>query len=252
MNLYGLIVGNWRSTVGGLLLAAATAWAANAAANPKVLWLSVAIAVFGALCKDVNASHLGLIDGLIAKHGEDAVNEYLQAALQAAKEKSVKTAITMIVLGMLLALAMPAVAQLADNNFPSNIFTAGLSYNSGAAPNVAGTAMYDRLVSGSSTYAFTVLDMFPGSKGAVLTNLSTGVAQKVVTIAGYPIFTLGGVGGSFTGSNAGWNWNTGVQTIIPLKTGSTWMFMPSLRFVSPSVGTPGVVPIVGLQVGWGQ
>jgi len=50
------MVKNWKTTLAGMVAAGVYAWATSAAKDPKQLLVAVAIAVFGAVCKDFNAS----------------------------------------------------------------------------------------------------------------------------------------------------------------------------------------------------
>jgi hypothetical protein len=67
-----------------------------------------------------------------------------------------------------------------------NIYAAGVSYNQGSSPQIAGTALWAHAVSDSGTYAFTVVDILPLGYHpfVVTTNVGVGVAQKIVTCTG--------------------------------------------------------------------
>lgn len=137
----------------------------------------------------------------------------------------------------------------------SSIYAAGVSYNSGAKPAVAGTALYARLVSdGSGTYAFTAADVLPNSTKpfTVTTNISAGVAQKVFSLGSIPIFVPTSAGVSFNGTNTGWAWSTGAIATIKLGKGN-WRIFPMVRVARSNVSNgSGVQPIVGILIGWGQ
>ena len=83
--LYQQLVVNWRTTLVGAIGAIAVAISSYVAAGKVTLTgmgLTAAIALLGFLFKDVNAGPLGIINSLIVKHGEEAVMEYLNAALK--------------------------------------------------------------------------------------------------------------------------------------------------------------------------
>lgn len=148
-----------------------------------------------------------------------------------------------------LALSLAAFAQNA-----SNIYAAGGSYNQSGSPSVAGTALYAHLVNdGSGTYVFSMFDALPASHSpfTVTTNLGGGIAQKLATIAGVSLYVPTSAGVSFSGSNLGWQWNTGVLASIPIK--NSWKVMPNVRVIKSSVsGGTGYQPVIGLLVGWGK
>ena len=137
---------------------------------------------------------------------------------------------------------------------PTNIYAAGVSYNVGGSPAVAGTGLYARLVSASTgTYAFTVVDALPNTqqKYTVNTNLGVGIAQQVATIAKVPIYIPTSAGVSYTGANTGWAWSTGGMAVIGLKGG--YKVMPNVRLVKSSVSNgSGYQPVIGVLFGWGQ
>lgn len=150
---------------------------------------------------------------------------------------------------IVLALALSASAQSL-----TNIYAAGVSYNSSGSPSVAGTGLYARLLSdGTGTYAFTVVDALPQSYKpfTVNTDFGAGIAQKLFSIGKYPIFVPTSAGISYNGSNTGWAWSTGGMVSIPIK--NNWRIFPAVRVVKSSVsGGSGYQPIVSLLFGWGQ
>lgn len=141
--------------------------------------------------------------------------------------------------------AAPARAQ-------SNIYAGGVSFNSSGSPAIAGTAMYARQVSGSGTYAFTVVDALPASVHpfTVTSDFSAGVAQKVFSLGTVPIFVPTAAGVSFTGTNTGWAWSTGAMAAIKLK--GSWHAFPTVRIAKASVGGGGYQPMVSILFGWGN
>src|SRR5512143_553779 len=74
---------------------------------------------------------------------------------------------------------------------PSNNFAAvGVSVNPGATPAIAGTGLWARLINkDTATYGFTVVDALPVSikPFTVSTQVSAGIAQKLVTVKGVDI-----------------------------------------------------------------
>ena len=133
----------------------------------------------------------------------------------------------------------------------ADIYGFGVSFNSGAHPEIAGTALYAHSVNGSGTYAFTVIDALPQSTKpfTVNTNISVGVAQKLFSVAKLDIFAPTAAGISFNGANTGWQWNTGVATRFAVKKGSAWHLMPTVRVSHSSVSNnSGYQPIIGLLI----
>lgn len=133
-----------------------------------------------------------------------------------------------------------------------NLYAAGVSYNVGASPAVAGTGLYAHLVASPGTYAFTAVDVLPASTKpfTVNTNFGVGIAQQIATIGKIPIFVPTSAGVSFNGVNTGWQWNAGALAVIKLK--GNYSLLPTVRLVKSSVGGSGYQPIVGLLFGWGQ
>lgn len=136
---------------------------------------------------------------------------------------------------------------------PKNIYSAGVSYNPGASPTVAGTALYARLLADVGTYAFTAIDALPTTVQplVVTTQISAGVAQRVVTIGNVRVYAPTSAGISWNGENTGWAWTTGALASIPLK--GPWRIMPSFRLVKSSVSNGSGYQIIGgVLFGWGQ
>ena len=164
---------------------------------------------------------------------------------------------------LLAALLLPAMAhsQSAVNatiptapaaNLIHNLYAGGVSYNSSATPAVAGTGLYARLLSDTGTYAFTDVDALPNTVRpfTVTTNMGVGVAQKVATIGTVPVFIPAATGISFSGSNTGWQWNTGALAAIGVK--GNYFVMPQVRLVKSSVSNgSGYQPIIGVLFAWG-
>lgn len=143
-----------------------------------------------------------------------------------------------------VAAATPAAIQ--------NLYAAGVSYNLGAWPAVAGTGLYAHLVANTGTYAFTAVDVLPATikPFTVNTNFGVGIAQQVAMIGKVPIFVPSSAGISFNGANTGWQWNAGALAAIKVK--NSYYLMPTVRLVKSSVGGSGYQPIIGLLFGWGQ
>src|SRR6185437_4367544 len=122
------------------------------------------------------------------------------------------------------ALVAFASAPAAKAQDVANLYMAGVSYNNGSATPVAGSALYAHQLNASGTFAFTHVDVIPASVKpfTVTNNIGVGVAQRVATIAGYPIFVPTSAGISYTGSNTGWAWSTGAGVPFRLKAKSNW------------------------------
>lgn len=155
----------------------------------------------------------------------------------------------MRLLTILILTCSSILAQATKENFAA----AGISYNPGGSPSIAGTGLYARLVAtASDTWAFTVVDALPASVKpfTVTSNIGAGIAQKVLTINNVPIFVPTTAGISWNGSNTGWAWSTGGLAIVSVK--GDWKLVPSVRMLKSNVANgAGYQVIVGLAVGWG-
>ena len=138
----------------------------------------------------------------------------------------------------------------------TNVYMGGLSYNPGASPAVAGTAIYAHEVNDSGTYAFTVVDALPntGKPFSINTQFGVGIAQRVATIADVPIYGQTSAGIAYTGTNTGWAYTGGMLAMFKLKPYKDGFFFvaPTARFVKASVGSSGFQPIGGVEFGWGK
>lgn len=156
----------------------------------------------------------------------------------------------------LLLLALMCAFMLTPRMFAqdiSNIYLAGGSYSSGASPAFAGSALYAHEVNSAGTYAFTMVDALPASTKpfTVTTNVGVGIAQRVATIGTIPILIPTAAGISYTGTNTGWAYSTGVGAVFKLK--PNWYLMPTLRVLKSSVSSgSGYQPIIGVLFGWGK
>lgn len=139
----------------------------------------------------------------------------------------------------------------------NNLAAAGVTYNPGGSPSVAGTALYARSVSAVGTYAFTVIDAMPTSVKpfTVDTAVGAGVAQKVFSIGTVSIYVPTAAGISWVGTHTGWSWSTGALACIPIGK-SSWRIMPQGRVlkssVAPNGGPTGSYGVMGgVLIGWG-
>lgn len=112
--LYQQFIVNWRTTLVGIIGAVAAGVGSYLSAGNHVnftgIGLASAIALLGVVFKDVNQGPLGIINGLIVKHGESAVLDYLNAALK----KETLAAFVLICL-VVLGVSHPAIAQTGIN-----------------------------------------------------------------------------------------------------------------------------------------
>lgn len=133
-----------------------------------------------------------------------------------------------------------------------NIYAAGGSYNPGAEPSFAGTALYAHAANGSGLYAFSLFDALPSTTKpfTVTTNVGIGVGQRVATLSNVGIYMPTAIGVAWTGSGVGYNWSTGALASIPV--GSNFYIMPVVRVLKSSVGGAGYTPIVGLLFAFGN
>ena len=243
---------NWSTTALGILLGFAAVvgavynlipptlvWHGYAVGNSLLAAAGVAVALAGAIAKDKNIginpptlpNKLGMIALLIG--GSMLWPEHVQA--QSASQ-------VLAGLG-----AEPVTTPL------QNIYAAGASYSTSATPAVAGTALYAHSLNAVGTYAFTAVDALPTALKpfTVTTNVGGGVAQKVYTIGGIPIYMPTAAGISWSGTNTGWQWSGGGLAAIHVK--GSYYLMPSVRFLKSSVsGGTGYQPILGLLVAWGK
>lgn len=161
--------------------------------------------------------------------------------------------LSLFVFSVALALSSFAQSSSSPKSAPlTNLYAGGISFNSAASPEIAGTGLYARLLTGG-TYAFTAVDVLPTSTKpfTVTSNFSAGVAQKVFTLGSVPIFVPTSAGVSYSGSNTGWAWSTGALASIKLK--GNWRIFPTVRVARSNVSNgSGVQPIVGVLFGWGD
>lgn len=156
--------------------------------------------------------------------------------------------------GFIFVLAI-ILAPTAYAQTPSNVFAAGATFNYNAQPEIAGSALYARLIlAGSGTYAFTVVDVLPNSTHpfTVTSNFSIGVSQKLFTLWKVPIFTPSGAGVSYTGANTGWSWNSGILADVRIKK-SNWRIFPVVRFSKSNVSNgSGAQALIGVMFGYAR
>jgi hypothetical protein len=153
------------------------------------------------------------------------------------------------ILALVLALSASCFAQTPIQN----LYAAGGSYNFNATPAVAGTALYARYVASPGTYAFTVIDVLPGTvkPWTVTSNIGLGLAQKMFSIGKVNVFMPTAAGISWTGSNTGWEWTGGAAVTVPIS--HNFYLMPTCRFLKSSVsGGTGYQPVLGVLLGWGK
>jgi hypothetical protein len=131
---------------------------------------------------------------------------------------------------------------------PTNLYLGGISYNNAASPAIGGTGLYARLLT-DKTYAFAIVDALPETYKplTITTSVSAGIAQKIATIDGHPVYVPTSAGVSITGDNTNWAWSTGVA--VPFVVKKNWYVMPNVR-AAKSGNT--YLPIVGVLFGWGQ
>jgi len=137
---------------------------------------------------------------------------------------------------LLFVAACVVYAQTPTPTTTSNLYGLGSSWNNGASPSVAGTGFYGHRVANATTastvtgagtvpgtsyptFAVTFLDVLPIAikPFTVSTNVSVGVAQQVLSYNGISFAVLAAAGGSFTGTNSGWDWTGGVNAIYRIK-----------------------------------
>ena len=131
-----------------------------------------------------------------------------------------------------------------------NIYAVGMNYSVNAQPGLAGSLLYARLMlPDSDTWAFTNADFIPNTLKpfTVTNNVGAGLAQKIATFGGHPLYCITGAGVSWTGTNTGFQFNGGCLLSIKVK---NILIMPSGRFLKSSVSNgTGYQPIIGVYVG---
>jgi len=247
---------NWRSsnlaTIGGIMAGFAgipIAW--GAAINAHIISTSYQMpGWFFLLC--VSLGVLGpVVIGVAAKGQDDHATPAPPPDQAPQLQQQQPPALKMVLIALcLLVFAVPSRAQSI-----TNLYAAGVSYNSAGTPAIAGTALYAHQLGDTGTYAFTAVDALPTSfkPFVVTTNISAGVAQKVFSLGKVPIFVPTSAGVSFNGTNTGWAWSTGALASIKLGAKSNWRIFPTVRIAKSSVSNgTGYQPIVGILFGWGQ
>jgi hypothetical protein len=134
-----------------------------------------------------------------------------------------------------------------------NFFAVGGSYNINARPSVAGSALYAHYLAAPGTYAFTALDVLPGTikPFTVTSNIGVGVAQKLFTIGHASVYMPTAAGVSWSGGNTGWQWTGGAMVAVAV--GHGFSVVPTIRFLKSSVsGGAGYQPVLGLSLGFGK
>jgi hypothetical protein len=140
-----------------------------------------------------------------------------------------------------------------------NFYWAGMSYNNGGSPALAGNAGYARrLVDSVSSaaqlplYGFTSFDVVPASTKpfSVTSNVGIGIAQKIATIGKVPVWIPTAAGISWTGSNTGYHYDFGMMATIHVK--GQWFLAPMVRGLKDNLNGDGFHPIIGVNIGLGQ
>jgi hypothetical protein len=131
---------------------------------------------------------------------------------------------------------------------PINLYAVGGSWNQSAsgitAQQYAATAMYARAQTAAGTYAFTAIDLVPTSMTPVTltTQTSVGIAQRVLSVAGWNIYATAASGA----------WLAGGMASHAVGKGN-WRVMPNVRAIKSSINNnSGVQLIIGVMVGFGQ
>lgn len=175
-------------------------------------------------------------------------------------------ALAAILVLMVMAFAtLPVFAQ--GSTEVKDFVAAGVNWNQYAAPQVNGSLMYARNISGG-TYSFTMMDIFSKTMQpfTVTTSITTGVGQHIKDIGIvriYGLTTIGvAAGGAVSSSDVpaaesskedkatvGWAWTGGFALPIPIgKKG--WCLMPTVRFIKSSFSD--FQGIYGVSIGWGK
>jgi hypothetical protein len=207
----------------------------------------------GAVIAPILSSHAGVSEGVTwAVLIVDFLHALAQALAPSLTQKADATMKTAGVVLMALILGHTATAQAPAPSLPQNFYALGVSYNNGASPAVAGTGLYARLVT-PTTYAFGVYDALPATVKpfTVTSNFGGGIAQKIFSVGTVDFYIPTSAGISFSGSNTGWQWTTGV--LAPIKVKGNFRICPTVRIIKSSVsGGTGYQPIGTILVGWGK
>lgn len=191
-------------------------------------------------------------------HVEAIVTSWLIS--KPASSSKVIAAVAMVLFAILCFCAPSVKAQTDASTaptatLPASFYAAGASYNPSASPQFAGTLLIAKnvTVSGSNQRVFTVVDVLPVNLQTltVSTNIGIGDALKVATIAGHEVYAPTSAGISYTGSNTGWNWTTGVAVPFKVRADKSWYAVPNVRVLKSSVAG-GYQLVPGVLFGWGQ
>ncbi len=153
---------------------------------------------------------------------------------------------------IIMLLVLAATLALCQTPSTNNFAAAGVSVNPGATPAIAGTGLWARLLNkDTTTYAFTVVDALPVSVKPfqVNTQVSAGIAQKLLSIRGVDILVPTAAGVSWSGNNVGWSWSSGGAAVVKVGQGR---ILPNVRFIkSSNSGGAGYQIICGILIGVG-
>jgi hypothetical protein len=148
-------------------------------------------------------------------------------------------------------------AQTATEAEPTNLYSVGLAWNQSGTPEIAGSALYAKILSATSgTWAFTDVDFLPTSKKpfTVTTNINAGIAQKALSFYAVNFYVPTSAGVSFTGTNTGWAWTSGILADYTIKKDgkkTSFHLQPNVRWLKSSVsGGSDYQFIFGTNFGW--
>lgn len=167
--------------------------------------------------------------------------------------KSVVILLALLLIPAAYAQSLPSAPTPTPTSGIQNLYFGGISYNAGASPAIAGTGGYAHALNQDGTYGFAIFDALPNTLRpfTVSTNVGAGVAQKVLTVEGIPVYTPVTAGFSWTGHNSGWQWSGGAAASVHIK--GPWYFLPNVRFIKSSVtGGTGYQVIGGAWIGFGK
>jgi len=131
----------------------------------------------------------------------------------------------------------------------AQIIGGGVSYNQSGSPSIAGTGIYAKELT-SGLWSFSLLDVIPTSTAPVTltTQLSTGIGQRLFTVKSWQIFAPTTTGITWTGSNTGWTWTSGLMGIREIK---GRLVMPNVRWIKSTTNNNSSYQCVaGVMIGW--
>lgn len=151
---------------------------------------------------------------------------------------------------ILLALALLPSGAQAQQAALVDLVAAGANWNQYNSPQISGSVLYARLISGR-TYSFNLVDITSKALKpfTVQTSIATGVGQHILDMGPAHVYAVTAFGVAAGGTNVGGSFTAGGCAVIPIKH-SGWAIVPNVRVLKSSLND--VQAIYGIGVGWGR